>query len=60
MKIRTLVIFVYGISIAFIFVGSVMYILGKSGMLIPVTLAITAIFQGWIINKLFKQLNNKE
>jgi len=60
---KTLVIFVYGISTALILAGAVMYVFIKipfGGVLIGLTLACTSVFQGWVINKLFKQLNNKE
>jgi len=60
---KLIVTFVYGISTALIVAGAIMYVFLKisfGGVLIGLTLAGTSVFQGWVINKLFKQLNNKE
>ena len=60
---RMLTVFVYGMSAALILAGAVMYVfagISFGGWLIGLTIAFTSIFQGWVIEKLFKQLQNKE
>jgi hypothetical protein len=58
-----LTIFIYGISTALILAGLVMWAFlnipfGRS--LVILTLIFTSSFQGWLIDKLFKQLKNQE
>jgi positive regulator of sigma E activity len=59
---RTLLAFIYGISAALLIVGVVMIFLeivfGKT--LVVITIILTLIFQGWVIDKLFKKLKDKE
>ena len=60
---RLITIFIYGISTALILAGIIMwaflnYPFGRS--LIILTLFLTSVFQGWLIEKLFKQKIDKE
>ena len=60
---KKLLSFIYGIGAMLIFAGAVVNIywdipFGK--MLIVSTFIFVSIFQGWVIDKLFKQLKDKE
>ena len=62
---RLVTIFIYGISAALILVGAIMSIFitgfdsfGKALMFL--TLLFTSIYQGWVIEKMYSKLKNKE
>ena len=58
---KTLTIFVYGISAALLLVGIVMMIMKSllGNAVIFLTLGLLAVYQGWVILKLSKKLQDK-
>ena len=63
-SLKSLTIFVYGICVALILVGVVMSIFMYSSfggmLLICLTLLFTAIYQGWMIEKIYRQFKDNE
>jgi len=60
---KTLTIFIYGISVALLLVGVVMSIFMRmmfGNALIFLTLGLLVIYQGWVISRLSKKLEEKE
>ena len=63
-SIKSLTTFIYGICAGLILVGTVMSIFMDypfGGMLLVcLTLLFTAIYQGWVIENLYKQIKDKK